>query len=445
MSKQNQNQAVMRHTPKGMMNNTNGDILSVFIVGDIGEWATFSWNDLYNELHGKDLNTINVYLSTDGGSIIEAYKIYDSLVGHKATVNMHLFGVVASAGTIIASAGDRVIMSRQSLYMIHRAYFEYVSGNSNSLRRQADVLESQERRAVEIYSERTGLSESDLLLMMDDESWIEPDDALRLGFVDEVVDALEVDFKTAYKPSRGYYDDWWDDYWFKLKDDKTGQSAYQTAALNFLQKGLKPYKAESKMAKENSLIDKFFNLLVGKNLITKDKKEEFTNALNENVETVTGVQTDVLNKLVSESVSKAVNKIEKPKNQVSLDEFKKAFDDADDETKTEIREMFAAPVDETASEGGNAGDETETDEAAKTDDADVQNKLVEMQNQIATLMKTSGKKAATNGKQSTAKNAAKEKKAVNKDKKRTALNLYKNGTLSPEQYEKITGEKPPEL
>lgn len=444
---------VMRHTPKNMYNDENGDVLSVFIVGDIGQWSTFGWNDLYRELQGRDLNTINVYLSTDGGSLIEAYKIYDSLVGHKAQVNMHLFGIVASAGTIIASAGDKVIMSKQSLYMIHRAYYEYVSGDANRLRQQADILESQESRAIQIYSERTGLDESVLIDMMNEESWIEPGDALTLGFVDEVVDALEIDFETTYKASDKYYDPWWDDYWFALKDDKSGQSAYQTAALNFIQKGLKPHKITNMAKPNNNLIDSFFNLLVGKNLISADKKDEFSSALNSNADTVTGIQKEVLNKAVQD----AVKEIKPAKNEITFDDLKAVIDGATDDEKAELQSLLAtddAGDGDAAGEGGDAtnkgGDagagasDEGGDAAGDAANADVQNSIKNLESEIARLKSTTGAKGGSNGGVSTANNAAKTKnKAANADHIRLAKNMYSEGALSPEQYKKITGEDAP--
>lgn len=179
-----------------------GQVAELFIIGAIGGWWGVYGVDVYNALAGKDVRLINVYLSSGGGGIFEGFQIHDLLAGHSAPVHMHIFSIAASSATAIAALprenNNRVIMSRQAVHMIHEGaagmYGYYQAGE---LEHEAMVLRKLNNRFVDLYQRRTGLEEERVREFMAMETWLEPEEALELGFIDEVRDHIAVPFERA--------------------------------------------------------------------------------------------------------------------------------------------------------------------------------------------------------------------------------------------------------
>lgn len=172
-----------------------GKAVNILIMEDISTWWGVNRQDVYLALKGQqNVTEINVYMSTLGGDVNEALNIHDMLKGHPAKVTMHLVGIVASAGTIIACAGDEIIMSRQCLYMIHEGSW-FARGRSSDLRKAADVLDQFNDIIVDLYVRQTGLDSENVAALMDYETWFSASQAKELGFVTEVVDTIELDFE----------------------------------------------------------------------------------------------------------------------------------------------------------------------------------------------------------------------------------------------------------
>lgn len=175
-----------------------GDVAELFIIGEIGGWWGVYGADVYSALAGRELSLINVYISSAGGGVLQAFQIYDLLKGHPAPVHVHIFSLAASSATIIACAGDKVIISKQAMYMIHegasylRGYFQV-----KELQHEADRLTKFNNRIVDLYQRQTGMGEDNVREAMAIESWLEPEEALSLGFVHEVRDHIEVPFDKA--------------------------------------------------------------------------------------------------------------------------------------------------------------------------------------------------------------------------------------------------------
>ena len=188
-----------------------GKSISILILGDISAWYGANSKILYDSLRNKELEDIQLYISSDGGNLTEALVMYDMLKGHKARVTAHLTGMVASAATIIACASDEVRISKQAVYMVHRAS-SISFGNANDLKKTAGVLEIFDNKIVEIYSSfidtrKKGVRKKILWELIDAESFTDHAGALELGLVDSIVDHVAFDFDTAEMDWRYYCSD----------------------------------------------------------------------------------------------------------------------------------------------------------------------------------------------------------------------------------------------
>lgn len=165
-----------------------GSEANINIYGDITSWA---WEELgeYSAVIlsrqlaelGDDVSKINVYINSYGGEVAEGLAIYNALKRHKAKVVTYCDGFAASIASVIFMAGDERIMNDSSLLMIHNAW-SYGMGNAEELRKQADDLDKITQASVIAYKAHSTLSEAEIKELMDNETWILPDEALEYGF-----------------------------------------------------------------------------------------------------------------------------------------------------------------------------------------------------------------------------------------------------------------------
>lgn len=163
------------------------------IYGVIGSDDGWSW--LFDELTPKqfktdldelgDIDTLNVMINSPGGDVFAGQAIHSMLRRHKAQVNVYVDGLAASIASVIAMAGDRVVMPRNAMLMIHDP-FTFVEGNSRELRKWADNLDVTRESLIAAYQNKTELSHDELVLLLEAETWLTAEDAVAQGFADEI-------------------------------------------------------------------------------------------------------------------------------------------------------------------------------------------------------------------------------------------------------------------
>jgi len=132
-----------------------------------------------------------VSINSPGGDYFEGLAIYNLLREHPAKVTVKVLGIAASAASVIAMAGDEVLIARAGFLMIHNTWV-LAAGDRHSLRAVADWLEPFDSTAADIYSARTGMDAQALGKMLDRETWIGGRDAVDQGFADDFLSADEV-------------------------------------------------------------------------------------------------------------------------------------------------------------------------------------------------------------------------------------------------------------
>lgn len=174
----------------------NNNEVDIQIYGDITSWEYFdtdvSSHTLSKQIEGLECDQINVYINSYGGEVAEGLAIYNQLKRHKAKVKTVCDGFACSAASVVFMAGDERVMSTASLLMIHNAW-TYASGNAKELRKQADDLEKITQASINAYMQEVNITEEELRQMLDDETWISPQEAIEKGFITSIVNEKEAE------------------------------------------------------------------------------------------------------------------------------------------------------------------------------------------------------------------------------------------------------------
>jgi ATP-dependent Clp protease protease subunit len=169
------------------------------IVDDSDAWI-YEWfdekcttpNAFREELANHTGKDLTVWVDSYGGNVFAAAGIYNALRDHKGKVTVKIDGKAMSAATVIAMAGDTVQMSPVGIMMIHNP-LTYAEGYASDLRKTADVLDTVKETIVNAYQLKTGLSRNKISQMMDDETYMSAKQALKDGFIDEIMFTDEAD------------------------------------------------------------------------------------------------------------------------------------------------------------------------------------------------------------------------------------------------------------
>lgn len=194
-------QSIPNHQTMSQRNKTIWNIVKnddknaeLILYGDIDEsfWGdTISAKEVTEHLADLDVENINVYINSNGGVVDTAIAINNALRRHKAKVTVNIDGIAASAATLITCAGDTVRMPKNALFMIHNP-LTIAMGDSEEMRKQADVLEKYKNSIMETYLQKVNIDKEKLSELMDNESWLSTEEALKYGFIDEIIENVDI-------------------------------------------------------------------------------------------------------------------------------------------------------------------------------------------------------------------------------------------------------------
>lgn len=129
---------------------------------------------------------VEVIINSGGGSVYDASEIYTALRSHNAKVKTSIVGLAASAASVIAMAGKPLSMSPTAKMMIHNASMLAV-GDFHDMEKASEILRATNKAISNAYQEKSGLSEEELLKLMDEETWFTAQEAKENGLIDEVM------------------------------------------------------------------------------------------------------------------------------------------------------------------------------------------------------------------------------------------------------------------
>ena len=166
------------------------DIVDIYIFDEIGAFG-MNAQTFIEEIKEFKNSPINLHINCVGGDVFDGMAIYNVLKKRTAETTVYIEGIAASMGSVIALAADKVIMAENSLFMIHNAWGGAM-GESKELKKTANLLEKISNEIADIYIKKTNLPYDRVKEMMDEETWLNADEALELGFVDSISDAIKV-------------------------------------------------------------------------------------------------------------------------------------------------------------------------------------------------------------------------------------------------------------
>lgn len=170
-----------------------------------GTIAEESWFDdditpaMFKEELFAGSGPITIWINSPGGDCIAASQIYSMLMDYKGDVTVKIDGIAASAASVVAMAGTKVLMAPTALMMIHNpATIAY--GDHTDMAKAIEMLEEVKESIINAYEIKTSLSRSRLSHLMDAETWMNAKKAIELGFADDMLeDGKKVaDDETAY-------------------------------------------------------------------------------------------------------------------------------------------------------------------------------------------------------------------------------------------------------
>lgn len=174
--------------------------LEMYVYGDVKgdsyDWWTdevieseTSANHFRQELAKyPNATQIKIYINSYGGSVFEGTAIYSQLKRHSAEKTVYVDGFACSIASVITMAGDKVIMPRNTMMMIHNAW-NCVCGNAEQLRKAADDLDVIMQGNMQAYLEKSKgkITEEKLIELLRAETWLTAEQCLEYGFCDEIL------------------------------------------------------------------------------------------------------------------------------------------------------------------------------------------------------------------------------------------------------------------
>ena len=167
---------------------------TLFLSGTIAEE---SWYDdevtpaLFKEELMAGNGDITVWINSPGGDCVAAAQIYNMLMDYPGNVTVKIDGIAASAASVIAMAGTKVLISPVGMLMIHNPA-TLAWGDSGEMQKAIEMLGSVKDSIINAYEIKTGLSRTKLSHMMDAETWMDAGKAVELGFADGILARAEL-------------------------------------------------------------------------------------------------------------------------------------------------------------------------------------------------------------------------------------------------------------
>jgi len=167
---------------------SNDGTATIHIYDEIGAFGSGS-KEFLSDLAKLDGQHIHLRINSPGGSVVEGTAIYNALRRHKGGLTVHIDALAASMASVIAMAGAPVYIADNALLMIHNPWTVSM-GDSEQLRKEADLLDKLKSTLVNAYVRKTGMEQNQVAEMMDAETWLDAVEAVALGFADAIEEGV---------------------------------------------------------------------------------------------------------------------------------------------------------------------------------------------------------------------------------------------------------------
>lgn len=175
-------------------NSVENDVADMYLYGTIrkGYW----WDDeddcisakrVKNALADLKDKDINIHINSGGGDVFESIAICNLLKQHGGNINIYVDSLVASGASVIAMAGNKIIMPKNAMMMIHKAW-TYCDGNADDIRKVANDLDKMDSAVLASYKDRFVGTEEELKVLIKDSTWLTAEECKVFGLCDEILD-----------------------------------------------------------------------------------------------------------------------------------------------------------------------------------------------------------------------------------------------------------------
>ncbi len=169
-------------------NSENGETELIFNgpISDETQWGDEITPTMFRDELSKVKGNLTVWLNSPGGDCFSASQIYTMLRNHNGKITVKIDGIAASAASVVAMAGDETLISPTGMIMIHNP-MTLAAGNKSDMEKAIAVLEEVKESIINAYVRKTNLSRAKISRLMDEETWMNTEKALQLGFVDGIL------------------------------------------------------------------------------------------------------------------------------------------------------------------------------------------------------------------------------------------------------------------
>ena len=172
------------------INSKASKVVDVYIFDEIGMGGVNAQGFIEEIKSFKD-SPMNLHINCVGGDVFDGMAIFNIIKKRTAKTTVYIEGIAASMGSVIALAADSVVMAENSLFMIHNAWGGAM-GEAKEMKKTANLLDKISGEIADIYVKKTKLPYDKVKEMMDEETWLNAEEALELGFIDSISDAIKV-------------------------------------------------------------------------------------------------------------------------------------------------------------------------------------------------------------------------------------------------------------
>lgn len=170
-----------------------GELLLYGVIDSMSWWGDeITPKQFKKELDNLgDVELIKVFINSEGGDVFAGQAIHSMLKRHQARIEVYIDGLAASIASVIAMAGDTVIMPRNAMMMIHNPW-TIAMGTADDFRKLADDMDQIRESIIVTYQDKTGMDREEVIKLMDEETWMTAEEAVQMGFADELEESKQI-------------------------------------------------------------------------------------------------------------------------------------------------------------------------------------------------------------------------------------------------------------
>ena len=174
------------------IDNQAGEPAALYIFDEINPMWGIGAQEVVDQLKTLDVSQLDVHINSPGGNVFDGIAIMNALRSHKANITVKVDGLAASIASVIAMAGDSIVMSLGAQMMVHNPS-GFAMGDAKTMRELADTLDKCRASIASIYADRAGGTVDAWGTAMDAETWYTAQEAVDAGLADKVDDSSQAD------------------------------------------------------------------------------------------------------------------------------------------------------------------------------------------------------------------------------------------------------------